>query len=157
MNRQLEQVAWNELTQKQKRGIMSVKEYADIRDGVVYDADGNVKDKVDIVLNITEGQRKALVAIDDLSAHEIENGQFVFALYESCKTMEERYTSFNQADLARLMLLGTYTGYRTGRLQHDNNRVINKKGLEKIIGISRNKFNEFYKKLIDEGIIQEAD
>jgi hypothetical protein len=157
INRQTEQLVWQGLTTKQKRGFLAIKDNAIVVDGVVYDSEGNAQSKAELVVNITETQREGLQAVDELSAHEVENGLFVFAFFESCKTMGEQYPSLTQADLARLMFVGTYTGYRTGRLQHDNGRVIDKKALEVLVGISRNKFAEFYRKLVNEEILQEVD
>jgi hypothetical protein len=157
INRQTEQLAWQRLTPKQKRGFLAIKDNATVIDGVVYDSEGNTQSRAELVVNITEAQHEGLKAVDELTAHEIENGHFVFAFFESCKTMGEQYPSLTQAELARLMFVGTYTGYRTGRLQHDNGRVIDKKALELLVGISRNKFSEFYKKLIGEGILQEVN
>lgn len=157
-NRNAEQLAWQRLAPKQKRGFMAIKDNATVINGVVYDNDGNDQShRAELVVNTTEAQYEALQAIDEMTTHEVENGKFVFAFFESCKTMGEQYPSLTKADLARLMFVGTYTGYRTGRLQHDNGRVIDKKSLEGLIGISRNKFAEFYKKLINEEILQEHD
>jgi hypothetical protein len=155
-DRQAEHLAWNRLTPTAKRGILAVKENAIIKDGRITGADGNdYTHRIELTVKTTESQREALQAIDELSAHEIDNGHFVFAFFESCKTMSEQYPSLTQADLARLMFVGTYTGYRNGRLQHDNGRVIDKKSLETLVGMSRNKFSEFYRKLISEDILQE--
>ncbi|WP_244933650.1 hypothetical protein [Neobacillus mesonae] len=157
-NRQAEQLAWQRLTPKQKRGLLALKDNATIIDGRIYDKSGNDQThRAELVVNTTESQREALQAIDDLTEHEIENGHFVFAFFESCKTMGDQYPSLTQPDLARLMFVGTYTGYRSGRLQHDNGRIIDKKALESMVGISRNKFREFYRKLIDEDILREVN
>jgi hypothetical protein len=134
---------------------MAIKEDAVVKGGVVYDSEGNPQERAELVVNITDAQHEGLQAVDEMTAHEIENGLFVFAFFESCKTMGEQYPSLSQAELARLMFVGTYTGYRTGRLQHDNGRVIEKKALEVLVGISRNKFAEFYRKLVSEGVLQE--
>jgi hypothetical protein len=155
INRQTEQLVWQGLTTKQKRGFMAIKDDATIKGGVVYDSEGKPQSRAELVVNITEAQHEGLQAVDEMTAHEIENGLFVFAFFESCKTMGELFPSLSQAELARLMFVGTYTGYRTGRLQHDNGRAIEKKSLEVLVGISRNKFAEFYRKLVSEGILQE--
>jgi hypothetical protein len=157
INRQTEQLAWQRLTPKQKRGYLAIRDNATVIDGIVYDNAGNAQDRLELVVNITEAQHEGLKAVDELTAHEIENGHFVFAFFESCKTMGEQYPSLTQAELARLMFVGTYTGYRTGRLQHDNGRVIDRKALEVLVGISRNKFGEFYRKLVSEEILQEVN
>jgi hypothetical protein len=156
MNRKTEQLAWQNLSPKQKRGFMTLKDNATIKDGKVFDRTGNDQShRASLVINTTEPQREALKARDEMARHEIENGYFVFAFFESCKTMGERYPTLTQADLARLMFVGTYTGYQTGRLQHDNGRAIDKKALEKLVGLSRNKFGEFYRKLVADDILQE--
>lgn len=156
-NRQTEQIAWQRLEPKQKRGFLALKDNSTIKDGRVYDSAGNDQShRAELVVNTTEAQRDALQAIDELTAHEIENGHFVFAFFEGCKTMGEQYPTLTQADLARLMVVGTYTGYSTGRLQHDNGRAIDRKALDKLVGITRNKFAEFYRKLISEDILREA-
>lgn len=157
-NRQTEQLAWQRLTPKQKRGFMALADNAVIKDGRVFDDSGKDQShRAQLVVNTTESQREALQAIDEMSEHEIENGYFVFAFFESCKTVGERYPTLLQADLARLMFVGTYTGYKTGRLQHDNGRAIDKKALEKLVGLSRNKFAEFFGKLTQEDVLCEMD
>lgn len=155
--RREEQTAWSSLTRKQKRGFTAIKQDAVIRDGIVYDINGNdVSHRAELVVKTTEKQHEGLRAIDEISEHEIQNGGFVFALYESCKTMEDRFPTLSQSDLARLMFIGTFTGYNTGRLQHDNGRIIDRKKLESLVKLSRAKFSAFYKKLIAENIIQET-
>jgi hypothetical protein len=158
MGRKIEQTTWEQLTPTQKRGFMALKDNATLKGGKVYDKAGNDQShRAELVLKTTESQRRSLEALDEMSAHEIDNGYFVFAFFESCKTMQERYPSLTQADLARLMFVGTYTGYQSGRLQHDNGNSINKKALEKLVGISHNRFGEFYRKLLAEDILQEHD
>ncbi|WP_405390498.1 hypothetical protein [Peribacillus simplex] len=112
--------------------------------------------RAEIAVKTTEKQRRGKQVTDELKEHEAENGGFVFALFETCTTMAGRFPSLTQADLARLMFVGTYTGWRSGRLEYDNGRVIDRKGLEKLIGISRPKFSTFFKKLITEQIVQEV-
>lgn len=147
---------WQNLTPRAKRGFLSLKENAIVKDGRIYDKDGNDRsDFAELVLKTTDKQRKALKAVDELTAHEIENGGFVFAFFESTKTMKERFPTLSQSDMARLMFVGTYTGYVTGRLEFDNGRKINKKDLEKLVKMSERKFRDFYKKLIAENIIRE--
>ncbi|MBA9027535.1 hypothetical protein [Peribacillus huizhouensis] len=156
MSRFEEQRQWGNLTRNLKRGVLALKENAVVQDGRVYDQNGVDKSHLaELSVKTTPAQREALQAVDELSTHELENGHFVFAFFESCKTMAERYPAFTQPDLARLMFIGTYTGYQTGRLQHDNGKVIDKRALETLIGISRNRFAEFYRKLIDADIVQE--
>lgn len=156
IDRVREQRIWSSLPPKAKRGIMTLKENAEIIDGRIYDKQGNDRsDRLELVIKTTDKQVRGIKAVDELSTHEVENGGFVFAFFKSCKTMEERFPSLTQSDMARLMFIGTYTGYETGRLQHDNGRVIDKKALEKLVGISDRRFREFYKKLLTEEIIRE--
>jgi hypothetical protein len=156
LNLKNEQLVWSQLNKKQKAGFFALKDNAVIQEGKVYDKNGNDQShRAQLVLNTSENQRKSLQAMDEMSTHELENGYFVFAFFESCKTMQERYPTLTQADLARLMFVGTYTGYQTGRLQHDNGRIIDKKALEKLVGISRSRFGEFYSRLLAEEVLQE--
>lgn len=156
IDRVREQRMWGSLPPKAKRGIIALKENAEIVDGRIYDKQGNDhSDRVELIIKTTDKQVRGLKAVDELSTHEVENGGFVFAFFESCKTMEERFPSLTQSDMARLMFIGTYTGYKTGRLQHDNGRVIDRKSLVKIVGISDRRFRDFYKKLLAEEIINE--
>ncbi|KAF0816585.1 hypothetical protein KIS4809_4652 [Bacillus sp. ZZV12-4809] len=99
-----------------------------------------------------EGQRVK----QELADHHDQNGGFVFAYYESCKAVTERLPGFNQPDLARLMLIGTYVNFGTNHLTHPNGRAIDKKALAEILGMSRNKFSEFYKRLVEGGAVIEA-
>lgn len=158
MSRIEEQRHWSQLTPNIKRGVLALKENAVVQDGRVFDQYGVDKSHLaEITVKTTPAQHEALRAVDELSTHELENGHFVFAFFESCQTMADRYPTFTQPDLARLMFIGTYTGYQTGRLQHDNGRVVDRRALESLIGISRNRFAEFYRKLIDSDIVQEQD
>ncbi|NOJ71417.1 hypothetical protein [Paenibacillus alvei] len=150
--------AWRLLTPKGKSGFLELQRNATIRDGVVYDVHGVDKShRAELVVRTTEKQHRALKARDELSTHEVDNGGFVFALFDSCRTMEERFPSLSQSDLARLMFIGTYTSYKNGRLQHENGRVIGRKQLESLVGMSRARFSEFYRKLLEEEIIHEND
>jgi hypothetical protein len=156
VDRMREQRLWQSLPPKVKRGIVAVKENAEIIDGRIYDKDGNDRsDLLEVNIKTTDKQIRALKAVDELSAHEIENGGFVFAFFERYKTMEERFPSLTQSDMARLMFIGTYTAYNTGRLQQDNGRVIDKRALKKLLDISDRLFRDFYKKLLAENIISE--
>lgn len=156
ISRREEVEMWKKLTPKARGGYLELKKNATIRDGVVYDIHGkDMSHRAELALKTTEKQYHALKAKDELSEHEFENGGFVFALFDSCMMMEERFPSLSQSDLARLMFIGTYTGYKDGRLQHDNGRIIGRKQLESLVGMSRARFSEFYRKLIAEEIIRE--
>lgn len=156
VDRAREEKLWRNLPPKTKRGILALKENANVRNGRIYDLEGNDRSHLlEVNLKTTERQIQALKAVDELTKHELENGGFVFAFFESCKTMAERFPTLSQSDMARLMFIGTYTGYVTGRLEFDNGRKINKKDLEKLVNMSERKFRDFYKKLIAENIIRE--
>lgn len=155
VDRAREEKLWRNLPPKTKRGVLALKENANVRNGRIYDLEGNDRSHLlEVNLKTTERQIQALKAVDELTEHELENGGFVFAFFESCKTMAERFPTLSQSDLARLMFIGTYTGYNTGRLQHDNGRVITKKELQELVNISPNKFREFYNKLQAEDILR---
>lgn len=58
------------------------------------------------------------------------------------------------------MFIGTYVSYNEGDpshgyLRHDNGVPINKKSLGELLGMSRNKYSDFYAKLVEENILAE--
>src|SRR5699024_3817024 len=72
--------------------------------------------------------------------------------------MGERFPSLSKQDMARLMYLGTFVQWGTNRLQTDNGKKhCVKKDIEELVGMSRKRFNEFYRKLEKEGIIEEKE
>ncbi len=146
-----EQRAWMRLTPKQKRAIMSEKESLTIINGNGED----VTHRYDVGIKVTQQQSYGKQTVEELAKHETENGGYVFAFFNACRTMEEEFPQFNQSDLARLMFIGTYVAWETGQLKHDNGVPINKKTLEQLVGMSRNKFGEFYKKALQSDIIRE--
>jgi hypothetical protein len=154
-----EQKAWKNLTPNQKRGFLALKENYTVIDGKAYSPDGkDISHLIDTTIKMTPERSKGLKAVGDLAKHEEENGKFVFAFFNAKRTMEEQYPALTQSDLARVMFIGTYAAWETGELQHTDNGVpINKKSLEKLLGMSRNKFNTFYKSIVDSVIIAERD
>lgn len=146
-----EQHAWMRLTPKQKRAIMSEKESLTIING-----DGeDVTHRYDLGIKVTQQKVYGKQTIEALAKHETDNGGYVFAFFNACRTMEEEFPQFNQSDLARLMFIGTYVAWETGQLKYDNGVPINKKTLETLVSMSRNKFAEFYKKALQSDIIRE--
>lgn len=109
------------------------------------------------VYKTSQKQKTSYQSIYTLSEHEKLNGGYVYAFFTSLKPMSKQFPTLNQSDLARIMFLSTYITWNTGELRYDNGRVIDKKGLERLIGISQNKFSEFYKKIVAAGVIHESD
>lgn len=56
----------------------------------------------------------------------------------------------------KIMFIGTFSGWSTGDLKHDNG-VHQKKSLAELVGMSRGKFDTFYKSIVDCEIIAEQD
>ncbi|MEK4081588.1 hypothetical protein [Solibacillus sp. FSL K6-1126] len=102
-------------------------------------------------------QQKFTSSKQVLGAHEEENGGFVFTFFKQSHTINERFPSLNHADIARLMNLGTYTAWTTGRLQYDNGRVIDAEGFEKLTGLSTKRARELFKRYVDEGILSQQE
>jgi len=111
----------------------------------------------DLVPKMTESKFRAIESVQALGSHEEENGGFVFAFFQQSRTIIERFPSLNNADIARLMYLGTYIAWNTGRLQYDNGKVINREGFEKLTGLSRKRARELFSRYCQEGIISESE
>ncbi len=142
-------IQWRDLNPKVKRGILEAK---------TYDGNGrDITDKVEVTPKLSAEQVRGLDAIDELSKHEIDNGGFVFAFFKQSRMMEERFPSLTPQDMARLMFVGSYTSWSDGRLEYDNGRRIDKNGLHALTKMSRNRFNEFYARLIEEGVLYVED
>ncbi|APT45793.1 hypothetical protein [Bacillus safensis] len=157
-NRVAEQRQWMSLPAGVKKDIFGIKAEATIKDGQILNKHGkDVSHLVEVVTKTSDKQVRNLKIKDDLTAHESENGGFVTAFYKDAVTMEESFPKLNQSDLARLMLIGTYTGWGDGQLKYDNGKPINKSGLNKLVGMSAGKFRDFYRKLDDENIIREEN
>lgn len=159
--RREEQRKWQALPQESRQAIIKRKQNLTIIDGVTYDVDGNnvthLFEIVPVHSQASAGNRaRALEAIDALTEHESENGGFVFAFFRQARTIVERFPSLSQADTARLLFIGTFVAWETGRLQFGNTgKPINRKKLQELTGMSRPRFSEFYKRLECEGIITE--
>lgn len=146
VDRLKEQWHWGNLPLHTKRGVIAKKESLE-------DELGERLSGLELVMKTTEPQVRGKKALDELRQHSEENGGFVFALFNGCVTMDQRFPSLNQSDLARLMFIGTYTNY-DGRLQYDNGRPMDRKSLESLMNMSRARFLEFFKKLAAEEIIR---
>lgn len=79
-------------------------------------------------------------------------GNFVFFIFKNMNFLNE---ILNDNDLVKFIYIGTYVK-RDGYLIEDNNvTYITKKHLEKLLNVSRNRFAEFYNKLVDNNLIYE--
>ncbi|MEK4031017.1 hypothetical protein MKZ02_21075 [Pseudobacillus sp. FSL P4-0506] len=158
-NRTVIERAWKDLNPKVRHEYLAIKENVQFINGKAYTADGrDVDHLIEAVPKIktpTYKQRGGLNAITELADHEKEHGGFVFAFFSAAKTMEEQFPDLAQSDLARLMFIGTYTAWETGQLKHDNGVPLDKKGLAKLLDISRPAFNKFYASLLAGGILSE--
>lgn len=145
-DRKREQARWSCLTPSVKRGVLAQKQ------AIEEEVGDKLGGTFEIMLKTSDRQIRGLQAKDEISAHELENGGFVFALFGGCRAISDRFPSLSQSDMARLMFVGTYTSY-SGRLQYDNGRPINRKELERLLNMSRSRFSEFFRKLVDEEIV----
>src|SRR5690606_11857869 len=101
---------------------------------------------------------RALMAVDEISQHEVENGGFIFAFFKQARMFEERFPTLTKQDTARLMFIGTFIAWETNRLQSDNGKKhYVKKDLEELLEMSTKRFNEFYRRLENENIIHEEE
>lgn len=158
VNRKAIERTWAGLHPNVRRQWFSHKDNMQIIDGRFYTPEGkDVTHMYEVLPKATTKQIDGIKANAKLAAHETEHGGFVFAFFNAAKTMEEQFPELSQSDLARLMLIGTYTAWETGQLKHDNGRPIDKKGLSELLGMSRNKFADFYKLLIEQDILAEED
>lgn len=142
-----EQKQWSKLTPSVKRGL--IKKRDDLKEEL-----GDRLGGLDLVVKVSDSQSDAYRSNKLLEEHAAENGGFVSAFLIRGMSVDGRFPTLTDSDIARLMYIGTFTGYKTGRLQHDNGHRIDRKELERLVGISRQKFSEFYRKLIDAEIIQ---
>lgn len=157
MAQRLESQSWKSLHPKVKRGIYAAQKNLTVVDGQAFNADGkDITHMVEIVPKTTDTQVRSLKAVDELSEHEIENGGFVFAFFKQSRTIVERFPTLTQQDIARLMFIGTYVAWQTGRLQTDNGKaIIDRYKLEELVEMSRKRFNELFKRYEAEDILRE--
>ncbi|MDO3682162.1 hypothetical protein [Paenibacillus ehimensis] len=150
--------AWRGMTAVQKSRVGDALLNATIRDGAIIAPDGyDVSHRLKLEIRTTEAQRKHAKDRSTMGLFADENGGFVFSLFISCSTVAERFPTLTQSDMARLMFIGTYTGYEDGRLRYDNGTPLLRTSLEKLVGLSRARFSEFYNRLVTEDILREED
>ena len=124
-----------------------------------YNEDGeDISDKYDIIVKTSDDQVRALQGNSLMELHTIENGKFILAFFESARLMQDRFESLSPQDIARLMFIGTYVAWETNRLQSDNGKkILRKKDVKEMVGMSPNRFNELYKRYKAEGILIEGE
>ncbi|MCM3668012.1 hypothetical protein M3181_03220 [Mesobacillus maritimus] len=158
-----EQSMWKDLNPTAKRQAMKLTYNFVMKDGVAFDPETGeiVTDRLHVEPVIKASQLKGYEVKKELRQHEEANGGYVFAFFYQLQAIEQRFPSLTQSDLARLMFIGTYATYNEGKpnhcyLAHDNGVRIDKRALGVLLGMrSRNKYAEFYGKLIDENILAE--
>ncbi|WP_042224134.1 hypothetical protein [Oceanobacillus manasiensis] len=157
-----EQQVWKGASPELKRQALDKTQNFTVIDGQAYDTETgeNITDQVYIEPVVSVAQRQGAQIKANLKRHEDENGGYVFAFFHSLESIQERFPSLSQPDLSRLMFLGTYVSYNQGEPSHgyltyDNGVKITKKSLGQLLGMSRNRFAEFYKRLVSEEIINE--
>lgn len=158
MNRRAEELQWKKLNQREKREFFRVKQRGFIDNGRIYNEDGeDVSDYFELATKVPEEVSRGLSVKGELAEHEKENGGFFFAFFIQAQSMSDRFPELTQSDLARLMFIGTYVAWQTNRLQYDNGRIIDKKALNKLLGMNQRNFRDFWKRLESSGIVQEYD
>lgn len=149
---------WKGMRPRQKARVLEAMKNATVRDGAIIAPDGvDVSHRIALVPRKTEAQQRYARNRSVMGRFAEENGGYVSALFESCITMAERFPSLSQSDIARLMFIGTYTGYDDGCLRHDNKILIDRAALSKLVGISREQFSKFYGRLQAEDIIRDEN
>ncbi|MED4082651.1 hypothetical protein P4637_17280 [Halalkalibacterium halodurans] len=111
---------------------------------------------------MSEEKKRLFKFMTKLDYHADKYGGFIIAFFEGSRRMTDIFPDLTQADYARLLYVSTYTAYSERDdlhcyLKHDNGHFINRSSLYKLLGVSRNTFSVFYRKLIDNNIIQELD
>lgn len=157
-----EQRVWKGLSPELKRQAIGLTQNFTVIDGQAYDTETgeNITAKLHIEPVISVAQREGVQIKEELRKHQQDYGGYVFTFFNAMQSISERFPSLTQSDMARLMFIGTYVSYNDGEanhgyLRHDNGVTLNKKTLGELLGMSRNKYSELYKKLIDENIIAE--
>lgn len=159
INHGKEQKVWNELSSKTKQVAHDYIENHIVKEGRAFSTTTGeeITDKIHTGINVIDKQVRRLQETDELSRHQIENGGFIFALFKQSTSIKERFPTLSKPDIARLMYIVTFTAWETGRLQSENGKEIyTKKDLSELIGMSKKRFNEFFRKLKNENIIQET-
>jgi len=155
-----EQKLWDDLHPNVKRGLLAMKDDLIIDDGRAIDPETgeDVSHLFEVSLVTTDEQIRGLEGNTELQKHEIENGKFVFVFFRQMNCMDDRFPSLTRQDKARLLYIGTFIEFENGRLQAPNGkRIYNKDDIQQLVGMSRKRFNEFFRKLKTEGIIEEKE
>ncbi|MCH4828184.1 hypothetical protein MLE13_17945, partial [Planococcus halocryophilus] len=100
-----------------RKAIIQRKQNLTVVDGITYDAEGNNVTHLFEVVPIhaqSEKRARALEAINELSTHQSENGGFVFAFFRQARSIADRFPTLTQADMARLLFIGTFVAWQTG-------------------------------------------
>jgi len=84
-----------------------------------------------------------------------ELGGFVFILFQYGDVIFSQSPELIQEDITKLFYLSTFVDYEGNLIYNDN--LIKRKGMQKLINISREKFSIYFKKLINLGIILEEN
>ena len=154
---------WKGASPAQKEKAFSMTQNFTMIDGKAYSTSTgeDITDRIHTEAVISAPQRQGAHIKQALREHEEENGGYVFAFFNVMHELNERFPTLTQSDLARLMFIGTYISYNEGESKHcylrhaGNGVAINKKSLAELVGMSRNKYSEFYKRLIDNDVIKE--
>lgn len=146
---------WKGMQPRQKARMLAAMQNATVIDGAIIAPDGvDVTHRLRLEPRKTTGEQRYAKNRSVMGRFGEENGGFVSALFESCVTMAQRFPSISQSDVARIMFIGTYTGY-DGCLRYDNGVNINRGALAKLTGLSRARFSEFYQRLLAEQVVRE--
>lgn len=116
--------------------------------------------EVEKIRRLTDTQKAATRNSGMLEQLTVDNGGFVFALFKSESLMEigNGKKALSNADMARLLFLGTFIGWENGKLRADNGKdVYTKSDLPKLLDISRSAAHDLYAKLVEAGVITEGD
>lgn len=154
-----EQRAMRDLHPKTRAKVIGMLQNHTVIDGESYSTETgeNITDRIHTELVITEPQRRGKRTQENLAQHQTDNGGFIFAYYEVCKSMGDRFPFLTKSDTARLLFIGTYLSWETNHIVYDNGRKVDKKALGDLLNMSRNKYGDFYKTLIENGILSEAE
>jgi len=100
--------------------------------------------------------KKVAAAKAEFDDFNNDAGKFIWSYPEKIQELIQS-DEFSKADLTMVFYLATYVnGF--GYLTHDNNSAkLNKSGLQKVLGVSRNLFNRFYNKLVQHEILLTSD
>lgn len=104
---------------------------------------------------ITQKQSETIQSIykdkelnEEMKLWNSELGGFIFVLF---KYSNELLKDMTQCDIVKLFYLATYVDYQ-GYLIY-NHAFMTRKDMQSILGLNRNNFDQFFKKMIDLGVI----